>query len=253
MRADGMAMRFDLIAHRWADYEPPGLCHTGIEEVVLPLLAGAGAAAPEAGALLAAPAVAGTSLGATALTAGAADAAVAGAGASLLPSLSTIGTVASLGGTAIQAGAQARNADYQQKVAQAESDALAAKANEDAAAGQRTAITQSRRTDLVLSRARALSAASGAGATDPTELTTEGGIAQQGDYNALSSLYEGQNRARNDTYQGSIDLFKGQQAEAALPYQIGGTLLSGLSSFATNKAQLRYYARVGGMPYASGF
>lgn len=242
-------MRFDLTHCRFA--EPDKFCHTGLELALPAIFSTAAAAAPEAGALLAAPAVAGTSLGATALTAGAADAALAGS--SILPSLSTIGTAASLGGTVLSASAAAQNADYQQKVAQSESDALAAKANEDAAAGQRAAITQNRKTDIVLSRARALSAASGAGATDPTELTTEGDIAQQGSYNALSSLYEGQNRARNDTYQGNIDLFKGQQAGAALPLQIGGTILSGLSSFATNKSQLRYYSKVGGAPYSSGF
>jgi len=248
-------MRPDLITPRWLEYEPPSLCHTGLEEIALPALLSAGgaaaAAAPETAAILAAPAVAGTSLGATALTAGAADAAVAGAGLTL-PSLSTIGAGAALGGTILQAGAQARNADYQEKVAQAESDALKAKANDDAAAAEREQLTQNRKTDLVLSRARALSASSGAGATDPTVLTNEGAIAQQGGYNALSSLYEGQSRARNDTYQSGIQLFKGQQAADALPFQIGGTILNGLSSFATNRAALRYYSKVGGVP-TSGF
>lgn len=238
-------MRFDLTHCLLA--EPDKFCHTGIEEFALPALLG-GVTDISGGAGLATLAGAGEAL--TPIAAGAVP--TLGAGLTL-PSLSTVGTVASLGGTLLQANAQAQNADYQQKVAQAEADALGAKSNEDAAAGQRAAITQQRKTDLVLSRARALSAASGAGAADPTELTTEGDIAQQGAYNASSSLYEGANRARNDAYQASIDLFKGQQAADALPYQIGGTILSGLSSFATNKAQLRYYSKVGGPPYASGF
>lgn len=79
----------------------------------------------------------------------------------------------------------------QQQQAQAQALALRNQANADAAASQRQAEETRRQTGYVLSRAQALAASSGAGATDPTVVNLEGNIAGRGEYNALTQLYEG--------------------------------------------------------------
>ena len=239
----------DLIQRRWLDYEPPSNCHDfGIGELL-----GLGAAgAAEAGAGAAAAAVPAGLEGFTAAEAsallGESTAAAAGGGLSL----SSLGPIASVGGTLLSAKSAIDNANYQKSVANVEAQALKQKANEDAAAAERRQITQQRQTDLALSRARALSAASGGTASDPGEVNLEGRIAQEGDYNALSSLYEGLAASRADRYQADIDLFKGRTAQQAAPMAAFGTILSGLSSFATNRAMLRAYAKTGSLPYGGG-
>lgn len=174
---------------------------------------------------------------------GAAAAGTAAAGGSWLPSLGTIGSVVGVGGTLLSAKAGLDNADYQAAVARSEAAALKQKANEDAAAAQRAAITQDKKTELVQSRLRALAADSGTDATSLDILATSGRIAEQGQYNALSSLYEGQSRARSDTYQADIDLFKAKRVEDAAPLTAAGTILSGIGSFADRRALLKAGAR----------
>lgn len=238
----------ELMPRRWLDYEPPSTCHTGIEEIFAAIAATAAATAPEA-AVAAGTAAASTGffLAPEAIAAGATVAAEGGGigAASLLPSLSTIGSVASLGGSLLQAKGQADQSAYAEAVARSEAAALRQKANEDAAAGQRTQISRDRQTQLVSSRARALAASSGTLATDPTEVTLEGDIAQQGGYNALSAMYEGMARSRSDTYQADIDLFRARQTAAAAPMQIGGTLLQGIGQLADRRSLRRLYAGAG--------
>lgn len=212
-----------------------------------------GGEAAAATTALAAPAVAGTAISTTALPAAALAAVPSAAvgGASFLPSLSTVGSVVGLGGTLLSAKAGLDQASYQAAVDRANAVALGAKANEDASAGERAAITQSRKTELVLSRARALAAASGTDATSPDILKTEADIAGQGAYNAQSALYEGLARSRSDTYQADIDLFRARETARAAPIAAGGTILAGLSNLASSRARLKYYSLAG--PSFGGF
>lgn len=166
---------FDITHWCWPDYEPPGLCHTGIE---------------------------------------------------------TIGAIASVVGTGVSALSAMSESKYEAAVARNQAVLQQQKANEDAAIGQRQAITAERKTQLVLSKARALAAGSGTDATSPTQVDIEGEIARQGGYNALSTLYDGMARSRGDTEQADIDLFKASRADAAGPLAAGGALLSGASRLA---------------------
>lgn len=224
--------------NRWLEWSPPSLCgfDFGITEAL-----GLGAAAAGAGEA----AAVGSTLGGGLATAAASSPA-------WLPSLSTIGTVASIGGTLLQANAQADNSAYNAAIARNEAAALAQKANEDAAAGERVTISRARQTGLALSRSQALAAASGTDALSPDIINSEEQIAQQGGYNALSSLYEGLARSRSDTYQSTIDLFKASQIERAAPLAIGGTVLSGLSNFIDRRSRLKYYTTSGDSPLSFG-
>jgi hypothetical protein len=160
--------------------------------------------------------------------------------------LAIAGTVGSLGGTLLSAKASSDQADYQAQVQRANAEALKQQANTDAAAAERVQITRGRQTELALSRAQALAAGSGTSATSPDVLNTEGQIAQQGEYNAQSAFYEGQARARSDTYQANIDLFNANRIQSAAPLTAAGTLLSGISGAASNLARLKYYSLSGG-------
>lgn len=237
-------MQIELIPQRWLEYEPPGLCHTGLETLfglgtaaaVTDIAGGAGLAtlvgAGEATLPLAAGVV--PTLGATTIAeatgAAATGAGIAGTGIG-------IGDVLSGAGTLISMKSGMDNAAYQAAVAKAEAEALKQRANEEAAAGQRAAETKRRQAALVGSRARALAASSGTLATDPTEVNLEEDIAGQGEYNALSALYEGMAAARSSQFQADINLFKARRTSAAAPWAAAGTLFSGLSGMLDRRSR----------------
>ncbi|MGH7095606.1 MAG: hypothetical protein ACREFB_19000 [Stellaceae bacterium] len=218
--------KFNLTDHH--EYEPPSLCHFGA---------------------LAVPAILG-GIGGAGAAAGAAGAGLIGAG-SILPSLSTIGTLASIGGTALQGYSQLQQGAYAQKVAQAQNASEVAKANQDAAVAERQQETESRTTQYALSREEALAAAAGGAATDPSVLNLSGQIAQQGDYNALSLLYNGQAKSAADLYQGQIDLFGGNQAASAAPMTAIGSVMARAGSLASNSSFLRLFSQTGTTPYGA--
>jgi hypothetical protein len=158
-----------------------------------------------------------------------------------------LGVIASIGGTIMSMRGQQQQADYQEAVARNNAIALKQKANEDAAIGQRAAATESRKADLVQSRARSLGAASGTAVASPTQLNIEAGIAGQGDYNALSALYEGMSRSRASNQQADLELFKADRIDAARPIQTMSGLFSGASSLA------RGVSSMGGSDTAGSF
>lgn len=129
----------------------------------------------------------------------AAGAAVAGMG------LKAYGTLRA-GDLAAQQGSAEREADNYRATL------LEQQAGQTRAASQRTALDQRRQTTLVESRARAVAAASGAGASDSTVNDIEGRIAQRGEYAALSSLFNGEERARGLEDQGAGVRFEGAEA-----------------------------------------
>jgi hypothetical protein len=221
--------------HSW---EPPSLCSTGIEETLLALGVGAAGAAPEAAAIAAPVAVA--------------AAPAAAGGFSTLGALSTVagigGTVASLAGTQQQTRAAQQAANSQAAALQAKAAADRVQANTEAGYAQRLALNERRKTDLVLSRQRALAAAGGGYATDPSTLTLQQDTAGQGEYNALSQLAAGQTREAALNYQSDIDLYQAgryRQAGAQAPvtglYAGAGTLFSGLGTLTSNLDRQRRY------------
>jgi len=129
--------------------------------------------------------------------------------------MTTIATVASVGGSVlsglgqIQAG-KAANASAKFQAAQMEQ-----RAGQERASSQRVALEERRRAGIAMSNAQAAAASSGGGATDPTVLNITGDIAKQGEYNALSALFEGEERARGLQLQASSTRMEGKQAKRA--------------------------------------
>jgi len=83
--------------------------------------------------------------------------------------------------------AQKNAADYQAQQQEAQG-------KEEFAASQRDAVAKRREAQLLQSRQQALAAASGANATDPTIVRLMTTTAGQGEYNAQTALYTGEQR-----------------------------------------------------------
>jgi hypothetical protein len=211
--------------------------------------AGAAAAAPTAGfAGLTAAELAGLGVVAPAV---AAPAAAAGGGFS---ALSALGTAASVGGTAAsflgtqqQSRAAQREANSQAEALRLKAAADRVQANTEAGYAQRLDLNERRKTDLVLSRQRALAAAGGGYTTDPSIITAAQGIAAQGEYNALSQLAAGQTREAALNYQSDIDLYQAGRYRSAAGmaprtglYAGAGTLFSGLGTLTSNLQRQNY-------------
>lgn len=141
-----------------------------------------------------------------------------------MPQIAAIATVAaaviSAAGTIMSGNAARGAANYQ--AAQSEQQA-----GQERAVSQRHSIEQRRQAGLANSRVTAVAAASGAGATDPTVLNIESNNAGIGEYNALSALYTGEEKARGLEMNASATRYEGQQKRQASLFQAGGDMLSG--------------------------
>jgi hypothetical protein len=142
-----------------------------------------------------------------------------------------LGTALNLLGTGVSAGGQIISGQQAKKASKAEAAEFERLAGEEKAAAQRKAAEKRRQMNLLLSRSQAVSAASGAGATDPTVLATEGGIVEEGEYQAGVETYLGETRARG--YQGKAALARaeGDDASTSSLISAGGTILSGIGSY----------------------
>lgn len=137
----------------------------------------------------------------------------------------------SLASTALTAGmayqqSQAQSAQLKQLAKEREEDANAA-----AAESQREANIERKRAQYMMSRARAVAGASGAGVSDPTVTDVLTDIETQGEMNALNALYAGKTAARGYR-QGARSARNEASATGTAGYlQAGGTALSGGSSW----------------------
>lgn len=104
----------------------------------------------------------------------------------------TIGTALTAGST-IYGGLQA---NAESKIAQ---KAMQRKGDLEATAAQQQADAKRRETNLLLSRQKAVAAASGAGASDPSVLSVMEKTKAQGDYSAMMDMYNG-TVSRSDLY-----------------------------------------------------
>lgn len=165
-----------------------------------------------------------------------------GAGAGAASGGGGLGSMFSLLGTGVSAAGQIAAGQNAQAMANAEAAELKRRAAEERAAAQREAMEKRKKANLLLSRSQAVSAASGAGATDPTVLAVEGGIAKEGEYQADVENYLGESRARGLIHKAAMTQAEGADAKQASLFRAGGTILSGISP---------YFQRYGGMGRAS--
>lgn len=102
-----------------------------------------------------------------------------------------------------------------------------AKAGQERAKGQHRAEKRRRTTKLAQSRALALAASSGAGASDPTAVGLMAGIAGEGELNAQYEIYKGEENARMAKMGADVARFEGAQAYQAGKTSAFSTILQG--------------------------
>lgn len=99
-------------------------------------------------------------------------------------------------------------------------------AGDERATSQLAAAEERRRARLLESRARAVAAKSGAGASDPSVLNLMADLSAEGEYRALARMYEGETGAQ------SLELEAKERRRAARGQSIS-TILSGAATFAS--------------------
>jgi len=135
--------------------------------------------------------------------------------------------------TAISAASAIKQGADQRQQAESQAIQLKNQANADEASAQRSAITSRRQANYAISRGQALAAASGAGASDPTIASVLGNIAGQGEYNALTQLYEGDTEGGNARSNATAAINEGNAYQRAGFLKGISTVLTGGTTLAT--------------------
>jgi hypothetical protein len=149
------------------------------------------------------------------------------------------------------AGEAARVTGQRRNVAaQFEAQQLEQQAGQVVAASQRDAREERRKADLVASRALALAAASGGGASDPTVVRIIAGIAGEGSYRASVSLYRGEDQARRLRMGAKARRYEGAAAEDIGLREEAGHEIAGTAALFSGSSTLA--GRYGGGGFSSG-
>ncbi len=144
-----------------------------------------------------------------------------------MPQLAVAALVAS---TAVSAAGTIASGNAARAAATNQAAQLNQQAGQERAASQRIAIQKRRDATLANSRVQAVSAASGGSATDSTIDNITQNIAGQGEFNALTALYNGEERSRGLEMSASNAMLEGKQAHRSAVFSAGGTILNTASS-----------------------
>lgn len=131
-------------------------------------------------------------------------------------------TVMQVGGTLLSmkgygdAARAAKTSGQRERVAKEfEAEQLDEQAGQAIAVSQRAALEQQRQGRLMASRALAVAAASGGGASDPTVVNLIAGADGEAAYRSAVALYEGEDRARKLRISAAASRYEGAVAEEA--------------------------------------
>jgi hypothetical protein len=150
-----------------------------------------------------------------------------------------MGATAALG-VAMQAGGKIAGGYAQKGALDASADQLTQEAGQSVASGIQGAIMDRRRATYVASSARARTAAGGLTTTGTSAIANVGEIRGMGEYNALTSLYQGEDRAQELDYRAQGMRRSGSNA-------ITGGWLSGMNTVLTGAGQSSFFDK-----YADG-
>ncbi len=137
--------------------------------------------------------------------------------------ISTVGTVLSMGGQIVEGNNANKIAQYQAKQA----DKLAL---EHQAQGIKEGQEKLRHGELLLSRARAVGAASGGG----LDLDLMGDIAEEAQLQGSTAIWQGNQRADNTCQQAAETRFSGKRKKQASRYAAAGTMIGGANTLYDN-------------------
>lgn len=205
---------------------------TGLEAFFLGSAAAGSSAAAAASSILAtAPAAAiGASSAAALGAAGSAAALGAGTAAAGMSTMGTIGTIASLAGTGLSALSSIQQGKALEASGKNAAEQARIVASNAAAVGQREAAVQRRASNYALSRSRALAAASGGGAADPSVVGNEQDLAEQGEMNVLTALFNGSSRSDQYLRQATVSEWEGKQSKRSGFVKAGTTIFDGMGT-----------------------
>lgn len=163
----------------------------------------------------------------------------------LLIATTAVSAVGSLVASSEAASSAKAEGKAQEAMAEWHASQLRYKAGQERASSQKAAENERRRGRLAQSRAKAVAAASGGGATAPTVMDILARLRGQGEYNAQSALYEGEETAKGLETQAEATIQEGKYARAAGNYRSKFTKRAGYLSAAGNLAQgaSTYYDR----------
>jgi hypothetical protein len=162
---------------------------------------------------------------------------MAGLMQSMLPWL-TSGQNLTNAGTLIGAGGQIYAGLAADQAGASEAKQLRYAAGAARASSQRAAVEERRQARLLQSRGLAVAAASGGGASDVTVVNTLADVAKEGEYRALSALYEGNERAVGYENAGKV-----AKAEGRASSLVG--FMGGASSLLTGAAENGWFEKYG--------
>lgn len=155
---------------------------------------------------------------------------------SALATVAVVGTVLSFVGQQQAADAAEAQGKAQQQAADYQAKSMEVKAGQERAVSQRQAINERRKLELAQSRAQAVAAASGAGAADPTVVSLSGQLEREGELNALTALYHGEQAASGleegaglKRYEGNATAIGAEASADAARVSSYGSLFKGLS------------------------
>lgn len=175
--------------------------------------------------------------------------------ASSIASASTgtiLGTIASLGGAAIGAIGQRNAGAAADQSARSQAAQLERRAGQERASAQREAAEQIRRANIAQSNLTAAAASSGGGVADPTVLNLAGGLAKQGRLNAMTALFEGEERARGSEFQAVTTRAEGKAARRAGNVGAFTTIAGSVGSSLLDKYGSNLIGASDGSSYTSG-
>lgn len=139
--------------------------------------------------------------------------------AAATPYLTAASAVIGVGST-LMAGKQ------QNDLATFEAGQMQANANAERAVSQREAAQERRRSEYLQGRARAVAASSGAGVSDPTIDNIVAGLDAEGEYRALTALYNGEQQAEGMELGAKVRKIEGRNAKSASRYKAASTLMN---------------------------
>lgn len=161
--------------------------------------------------------------------------------------LNTAGAALAGVGDAIGAVSHYRFGQDARAAAEFQAAQLRQNAGEAQASSQRVAIDADRATQLANSRALAVAAASGAGASDPTVVNIIARNAGEGAYRKAVALYQGDERARMMNLQATAKEYEGKNVASNSTLVAGAQALHGVTGLMQGYAKgASLYERFGG-------
>lgn len=137
-----------------------------------------------------------------------------------------------IAGSLVSAGGTILGAKSEAKQLRKEAAQLEANAGQERAVGQRAAMDERRQGRLASSRALAIAAASGASADDPTIVNALADLEGEGEYRALTALYEGNVAGDDLARQAQSRRKEAKNVKRASYFKAAGTILGAGSSLA---------------------